>query len=108
MCVRVRVCVCVRTAMSLSHSLSLTPSLSHSLSLSFVSALQLSVRVAASHCHAEALVMFSPCSSLNSVLFYVPWIYAANVAVDRLVGAALLSHTAAPFVAGALQVRDGT
>jgi hypothetical protein len=33
---------------------------------------QLSVQLGHTHCHADGLVMLSKCSSLNSVLTYVP------------------------------------
>ena len=40
-----------------------------------VSIEQASIQLASTHCHADALVMLSKCSSLNSILFYAPWIY---------------------------------
>lgn len=33
---------------------------------------QLSVQLGHTHCHADGLVMFSKCSSVNSVLTYIP------------------------------------
>lgn len=34
-----------------------------------------SLRFGGTHCHAAGIVNFSECSSANSVLYYVPWVY---------------------------------
>eukprot|EP00467_Chlorarachnion_reptans_P023908 CAMPEP_0114515310 /NCGR_PEP_ID=MMETSP0109-20121206/16664_1 /TAXON_ID=29199 /ORGANISM="Chlorarachnion reptans, Strain CCCM449" /LENGTH=321 /DNA_ID=CAMNT_0001695499 /DNA_START=5 /DNA_END=970 /DNA_ORIENTATION=- len=36
------------------------------------------------HCHDDALFMITKCSSLNSVLYYVPWIYTALATAKRM------------------------
>jgi hypothetical protein len=36
---------------------------------------RLSIRLGETHCHADASMMVANCSSLNSILFYVPWMY---------------------------------
>eukprot|EP00301_Raphidiophrys_heterophryoidea_P009267 c13635_g1_i1.p1 GENE.c13635_g1_i1~~c13635_g1_i1.p1 ORF type:complete len:369 (-),score=78.59 c13635_g1_i1:163-1224(-) len=45
---------------------------------------QLSIQLGETHCHADALVMISKCSSLNSILFYVFWIYLTLTTVQAL------------------------
>jgi len=35
---------------------------------------QASLRFGGTHCHASGLIDVSDCSSLNSVLFYAPWV----------------------------------
>lgn len=45
----------------------------------------LSVRAGGTHCHADGLLNFSACSSVNSVLMYGPWIYVCSTAARRLV-----------------------
>jgi hypothetical protein len=37
---------------------------------------QLSIQLGETHCHFEALVMVTKCSSLNSIIFYLPWMYS--------------------------------
>ncbi len=61
---------------------------------------QASIRSAGTHCHAEALLMISKCSSLNSVLYMVPAAYCALLAAGR-VGVHPLAR---PWVAGLLLV----
>ena len=39
---------------------------------------QASIRSAGTHCHAEAILMVSKCSSVNSVLYMVPAAYGAS------------------------------
>uniref|UniRef100_A0A7S4AZK2 Transmembrane protein n=1 Tax=Chrysotila carterae TaxID=13221 RepID=A0A7S4AZK2_CHRCT len=46
---------------------------------------QASIRFGGTHCHAPSVFDFSDCSSLNSVLFYIPWIYSALASTARLV-----------------------
>jgi hypothetical protein len=36
----------------------------------------LSLRFGGTHCHASGLLDFTPCSSLNSILYYTPWVYS--------------------------------
>lgn len=36
----------------------------------------MSIRVGGTHCHAAGIANISDCSSVNSVLYYVPWMYA--------------------------------
>ena len=57
------------------------------------------------HCHASSdiLPMVTPCSSVNSVLFYVPWTYTSIEAARRL----NLSPFAFPFAVGLLQFGFG-
>ena len=58
----------------------------------------IAIRVAQSHCHAEALLMLSQCSSGSSVAVYVPALYACELAIERLP----LHALARPFAAGLL------
>lgn len=37
---------------------------------------QLSISLGETHCHFDALIMITKCSSLNSLLFYLPWMYS--------------------------------
>lgn len=37
---------------------------------------QLSIQFGETHCHFEALIMVTKCSSLNSIIFYLPWMYS--------------------------------
>lgn len=57
------------------------------------------------HCHATSplLPMVTPCSSVNSLLFYAPWIYTSLEAARRLD----LSPAAFPFAVGLLQIGFG-
>ena len=57
------------------------------------------------HCHATSanLPMVTPCSSVNSVLFYVPWTYTSIEAARRL----KLQRVAFPFAVGLLQFGFG-
>jgi len=61
------------------------------------------------HCHATSpvLPMITPCSSVNSVLFYVPWIYTSIEASRRLLAAGRIHLLAFPFVVGLLQFGFG-
>merc|ERR1719353_2446908 len=43
-----------------------------------------SIRGGGTHCHADGLFNLYECSSVNSVLFYAPWLYSATVAAERL------------------------
>lgn len=45
---------------------------------------QISINLGETHCHADALVMISKCSSLNSVCFYLPWMYSCWACGNRL------------------------
>ena len=53
------------------------------------------------HCHASSalLPMMTPCSSINSVLFYVPWTYSSIEAARRL----SLPRVAYPLAVGLLR-----
>ncbi len=59
---------------------------------------QLAIRVAQTHCHSEALLMLSQCSSGSSVAVYVPALYACQLAAARLP----LHAFARPFAMGVL------
>lgn len=59
---------------------------------------QFFIRVGGTHCHAEALLMISQCSSANSVALYVPSLYVCVLAAERL----QLHAIARPFATGAL------
>ena len=59
---------------------------------------QLAVRVGQTHCHSEALLMLSQCSSGSSVAVYVPALYACHLAIARLP----LHTLARPFAMGVL------
>ena len=61
------------------------------------------IRLAGSHCHSEGLVMVSQCSSLASVGFYVPVMYASSVLADRLA----LHPLARPWAAAVLTALGG-
>eukprot|EP00746_Dinoflagellata_sp_MGD_P056890 gnl/MRDRNA2_/MRDRNA2_245511_c0_seq1.p1 gnl/MRDRNA2_/MRDRNA2_245511_c0~~gnl/MRDRNA2_/MRDRNA2_245511_c0_seq1.p1 ORF type:complete len:418 (+),score=46.11 gnl/MRDRNA2_/MRDRNA2_245511_c0_seq1:69-1256(+) len=46
---------------------------------------QLAIRFGGTHCHATSpIANFSDCSSLNSVLWYGPWLYSAVTVAQRL------------------------
>ena len=59
---------------------------------------QFAIRVGQSHCHSEALIMLSQCSSGASVAAYVPALYACQLAVARLP----LHELGRPFAMGLL------
>lgn len=65
----------------------------------------LSLFLGGTHCHATSPVFpkLSPCSSVNSVLFYVPWIYTSIEAAKRL----KIHKFAFPFAVGLLQFGFG-
>ena len=65
----------------------------------------LSLFLGGTHCHATSplLPAITPCSSVNSVLFYVPWIYTSLEAARRL----RLHPLAFPFAVGLLQFGFG-
>lgn len=42
------------------------------------------IRGGGTHCHHSSLVDLSPCSSLNSVVFYAPWVYSAVIGARRM------------------------
>ena len=48
----------------------------------------LSLRFGGTHCHASGLLNFTMCSSLNSILYYVPWVYACTTCASRLTNTA--------------------
>ena len=58
-----------------------------------------SIRAGGTHCHNKGLLNFAYCSSANSVVYYMPWIYSSVTAADRLVGD---SRWALPWICGAL------
>jgi hypothetical protein len=60
---------------------------------------QMSLRFGGTHCHASGLVHFHECSSLNSVLFYCPWVYVGITGAKRLIHK---NSWAFPFIAGTL------
>lgn len=45
----------------------------------------LSLRLGGTHCHASGLIDWDQCSSFNSVVYYVPWVYAGVTCARRLV-----------------------
>jgi len=57
------------------------------------------------HCHASSTIlpMISPCSSINSVLFYIPWLYTSIEGAKKL----NLHIAAYPFAVGLLQLGFG-
>lgn len=60
---------------------------------------QASIRFGGTHCHASSLYFnFSECSTLNSVLMYVVWVYTCVVSTQRLTARSY--HWTAPFLAG--------
>ncbi|GMI36809.1 hypothetical protein TrRE_jg6772 [Triparma retinervis] len=59
----------------------------------------MSLRFGGTHCHASGLVHFHECSSLNSVLFYCPWVYVGITGAKRLIHK---NSWAFPFIAGTL------
>lgn len=63
-----------------------------------IGAEQAFIRVGGTHCHEEALLMVSQCSSANSIAVYVPGLYVCLLAAERL----HLHPIARPFAAGAL------
>lgn len=65
----------------------------------------MSLFLGGTHCHATSplLPMVSPCSSINSLLFYVPWTYTSIEAARRLD----LRPAAFPFAVGLLQIGFG-
>lgn len=65
----------------------------------------ISLFLGGTHCHASSasLPMVTPCSSINSVLFYVPWTYTSIEAARRLD----LHPAALPFAVGLLQIGFG-
>jgi hypothetical protein len=56
------------------------------------------IRVHGVHCHREALLMISQCSSANSIALYVPALYSCHLASERLP----LHRFARPFATGLL------
>lgn len=48
---------------------------------------QAAVRLGRTHCHrTDTGLMVSKCSSLNSVGYYIPWLYACFISARRLAG----------------------
>jgi len=37
---------------------------------------QLSIQLGETHCHFDAFLMVTKCSSFNSIIFYIPWMYS--------------------------------
>ena len=42
-----------------------------------------SLRLGGTHCHASGFLNVSECSSLNSVAYYIPWLYSCVVGTAR-------------------------
>ena len=65
----------------------------------------MSLFLGGTHCHASSavLAMVTPCSSVNSVLFYVPWSYTSLEAARRM----NFHPIAFPFAVGLLQIGFG-
>ena len=57
------------------------------------------IRFGGTHCHRPGIINFAQCSSVNSVVFYGPWIYSSVVAAQRLAGTR--SRWALPWLCGA-------
>jgi len=75
----------------------------------------MSLFLGGTHCHATSSILprITPCSSINSILFYVPWIYTSIEAALRII----IQHKhnnntfliiAFPFLVGLLQFGFGT
>ena len=66
----------------------------------------ISLFLGGTHCHATSPVLpkVTPCSSVNSLLFYIPWIYTSIEAATKL----QLGSLAFPFAVGLLQFGFGT
>ena len=60
----------------------------------------MSLRFGGTHCHASGLINVSECSSLNSVMYYGPWVYNCVTAAERLTGG--IQKHAFPWMCGAL------
>eukprot|EP00928_Gymnodinium_smaydae_P027386 TRINITY_DN21198_c0_g2_i1.p1 TRINITY_DN21198_c0_g2~~TRINITY_DN21198_c0_g2_i1.p1 ORF type:complete len:691 (-),score=44.93 TRINITY_DN21198_c0_g2_i1:383-2404(-) len=52
------------------------------------------VRLGGTHCHESGIVNVSPCSSMNSVLFYGPWIYVSVVGGEIMSSSSVISRAA--------------
>ena len=65
----------------------------------------MSLFLGGTHCHATSAIlpMVTPCSSINSVLFYVPWTYTSIEAARRL----NVHPLAFPFAVGLLKFGFG-
>jgi hypothetical protein len=48
---------------------------------------QASIKLGGTHCHKEGIAMVSRCSSLNSVTYYVPWMYSCLLSVGDFISA---------------------
>ena len=59
-----------------------------------------SIHFGGTHCHATGFLNFGEWSSVNSVFYYVPWVYVCIVSAKRLGGSS--SNFAFPFMAGML------
>jgi hypothetical protein len=65
----------------------------------------MSIRVGGTHCHAAGIANVSDCSSVNSVLYYVPWMYTCLISGQALAARVLPRpsvHGAARTLHGAL------
>ena len=47
---------------------------------------QASIRLGGTHCHNTSPFMFSTCSSWNSILYYVPWMYSCYLSGTKIAG----------------------
>ena len=101
----------VLTALTLLHAVSMRGLLAGAavvayLTLHTAAFEHVSLFLGGTHCHASSTVlpMVTPCSSVNSVLFYVPWTYTSIEAARRL----NLHPLAFPFAVGLLQFGFGT
>ena len=59
----------------------------------------MSIRFGGTHCHNAGLLNFAYCSSANSVVYYMPWVYSCVISAERLAGS---SRWALPWLCGAL------
>ena len=59
-----------------------------------------SIRLGGTHCHASGIIDVSECSSLNSVAYYVPWLYSCVVGARRLCGSGPASKHLVPIIGG--------
>jgi hypothetical protein len=73
---------------------------------------QLSIQLGHTHCHADSpLLMVSKCSSVNSIVFYLPWLYTSVFMADRMRQASnrkgFIAHVLTAFKVGQLQLLFG-
>ena len=60
------------------------------------------IRFGGTHCHNQGVANFAQCSSVNSVLYYGPWVYSSVVSASNLVGGCAGPRWALPWLCGGL------